>query len=274
MQPTDLSRSEAFRALHHADDPLLLPNAWDYASAILLASAGFQAIGTTSLGVAAAHGLPDGAGQAREETVALARRLADLPCLVTIDIEAGFSADPESVADLVEELATLGAAGINIEDGRPDHTLAEVARQCDLISAVRSRVPDLFINARTDTHWLDTGTTPDMGDTLARAEAYVAAGADGIFIPGISAARDIAIAVGAIAVPLNVLFLPHRHSLAQLAELGVRRISTGSLLFRAALQTTVETATAIRDGGAIRTDVPTYGEIQRLVATGRRVKPR
>lgn len=109
----------AFRALHQAGAPLLLPNAWDYASAAALAAAGFAVVGTTSLGVAAAHGLRDAEGWARSETLALARRLGGLPCLVTVDIEAGFSDGPGEVADLAAELSAAGSVGVNLEDGRP-----------------------------------------------------------------------------------------------------------------------------------------------------------
>jgi 2-methylisocitrate lyase-like PEP mutase family enzyme len=120
-------RAAAFHALHQGDRPLLLPNAWDYASAAALAEAGFAAIGTTSLGVAAANGLPDGKGVTRAETLALARRLRRLPCPVTVDVEGGFSDDPAEVADLAEEVAAAGAVGVNLEDGHADDAVAEGA---------------------------------------------------------------------------------------------------------------------------------------------------
>ncbi len=252
----------AFRALHHADQPLLLPNAWDYASAAALAAAGFAAIGTTSLGVAAAHGLPDAQGQGREETVTLARRLGRLSCLVTVDVEAGFSDDPAEVADLAAKLAATGAVGINLEDGRPGGKLADTGRQADLISAVKTRVPDLFLNARIDTHWL-ADDPPPLAHTLARAERYLGAGADGIFVPGLDE-EHIGALVTAVPAPVNILY-SRGHTLDRLTELGVRRISTGSLLFRAALHAAVTTAQAIRKDEPIRDDVPSYAETQRLI---------
>jgi len=174
-------RMISFRELHAAGDPLVLPNAWDVASAAALVAAGFPAIGTTSLGVAAAHGLPDAAGRARAETAALARRLGSLPCLCTVDVEAGFSEGPADVAELAAELAATGAAGINIEDGRPGG-LADPGRHADLVRAVAETEPGLFVNARVDTYWLGVDATPER--TLRRAERYIAAGADGIFVPG------------------------------------------------------------------------------------------
>ena len=254
-----------FHALHQPGRPLLLPNAWDYATAAHLIAAGFDVIGTTSLGVAAAHGLPDARGEARDETLALARMLGTLPCLFTVDIEAGFSDDPAEVGELAAELSELGAAGINLEDGRPDGTLADPGRQGVLIRAVKDRAPTLFLNARIDTYWLDRG---DRAQTLARADRYLAEGADGIFVPGIADDGDIEAVVSATPAPVNVLYLPGRHSVTRLAELGVSRISTGSLLFRMALHAVAETASAIRDGIPVTSSGPGYDDIQHSLLAG------
>ncbi|WP_438296242.1 isocitrate lyase/PEP mutase family protein [Streptomyces sp. HUAS TT7] len=249
-----------FHALHHADRPLLLPNAWDFASAAALAAAGFAAIGTTSLGVAAAAGLPDAAGLARDETLALARRLVRLPCPVTIDIEAGFHTDPGEVGDLVVELADLGVSGINLEDGR-GHQLADPTTQMALVRTVKRRAPDVFLNARTDTYWLGVDAT--VPATLDRARRYMDAGADGIFVPGLAREEDIAAVTAAVPVPVNVLHLPAL-GLDRLGELGVRRVSTGSLLFRAALHATVTTALAVREDQPLPPGIPGYAEIDAL----------
>ena len=250
----------AFHALHHTDRPLLLPNAWDFASGAALAAAGFAAIGTTSLGVAAAAGIPDAAGLTRDETLTLARRLVRLPCPVTVDIEAGFSPDPGEVGDLVAELADLGVAGINLEDGRGDR-LADPATQVVLIRAVKRRAPGVFVNARTDTYWLGVDAT--VPATLDRARRYLDAGADGIFVPGLAREQDISAVTAAVPVPVNVLHLPAL-GLDRLAELGVRRVSTGSLLFRAALNATVTTALAVRDGEPLPAGIPGYAEVDAL----------
>ncbi|GAA0434691.1 isocitrate lyase/phosphoenolpyruvate mutase family protein [Streptomyces luteireticuli] len=250
----------AFHALHHADRPLLLPNAWDFASAAALAAAGFAAIGTTSLGVASANGLPDAAGLARDETVALARRLVRLPCPVTVDIEAGFSTDPGEVADLVSELAGLGVAGINMEDARGDR-LADPTTQVALIRAVKHRAPEIFLNARADTYWLGVDAT--VPATLDRARRYVDAGADGIFVPGLAEEKDIAAVTATLPVPVNVLHLPAL-GLDRLADLGVRRVSTGSLLFRAALHAAVTTALTIREDEPLPAGIPGYAEVDAL----------
>ncbi|MEV0368406.1 isocitrate lyase/phosphoenolpyruvate mutase family protein [Streptomyces sp. NPDC050636] len=273
------SRASAFHALHHADEPLLLPNAWDVASAVALAGAGHAAIGTTSLGVASAHGRPDGQGlpEVRDATLALARGLAGrLPCPFTIDIEGGFGDGPEQVSGVAGELAEAGAAGLNLEDGLPGGGgLQDAACQAELIAAVKERAPGLFLNARIDTHWL-TDAPPPLSVTLARAEMYLAAGADGIFVPGVVGDEDISVLVAAVPAPLNVLFAPGRHTVSRLAELGVRRISTGSLLFRTALHAALAAAESVRAGRRPGTgpgaedDVPGYAEVQRLAGEGLR----
>ncbi|MDQ7908788.1 isocitrate lyase/phosphoenolpyruvate mutase family protein [Phytohabitans sp. ZYX-F-186] len=235
---------ETFWELHHGERPLVLPNAWDYASAAALAARGFAAVGTTSLGVAAGAGKVDGTGAIRAETVDLARRLRRLPCPVSVDIEGGFGERPDEVADLVAELAGLGVAGVNIEDGRADGTLAPIDEQQSVIGSAKSRVPGMFVNARTDTHWRRRPTPAALEEALRRARGYAEAGADGVFVPGVTGDAAIGALVAMAGVPLNVLYVPGV-SLDRLAALGVRRVSTGSLLFRAALTAAVETAAAV-----------------------------
>jgi len=167
-----------FKDLHVPGDPLLLPNAWDHASAAALAAAGFPALGTTSLGVAAAVGKRDATDATLEETVALVRRIAHLDPYVTVDIEDGFSDDPAAVADLAQQLEQLGAAGVNLEDQLRDGLEHKIA-------AVKERTR-LFVNARTDTHWLER----EQETTAARLRSYVEAGADGVFVPGLTDLRS------------------------------------------------------------------------------------
>ena len=244
-----------FADLHRPGAPLVLPNAWDHASAAALVAAGFPAIGTTSLGVAAALGTPDGAGGTPEATLSLAHRLAHLPAAITVDIEHGFYDDPEAVAGYVARLG--GVAGVNIEDG-----LGDPARHAAKVACIKARTPGLFVNVRTDTYWLGR---PSLEQTLERASVYVEAGADGVFVPGVTAADEIATLARELPVPLNVLFAPGKLSVAELAELGVARISTGSLLFRVALGAALEAATAVRDGETLDDHrAPSYAEVDSL----------
>lgn len=253
---TRIAKNTAFKAMHHQDGPLILPNAWDFASAAALHRAGFAAIGTTSLGVAAAHGIQDGMGLAGDQAVALARLLTTLPCPVTADLESGFGRSPQDTADLI---ADLGVAGVNLEDGRP-HGLATPREQAELIKAVKDRAPGVFLNARIDTHWLGLAHE----ETESRARRYVDAGADGIFVAGLTDPHEIEKL--AKLAPLNVL--AQQRTPEELGDLGVKRISTGSLLFRAALHHTVATAEAVRDGGTAQAFG--YDEVQAMVSRGTR----
>ncbi|MFD7260143.1 isocitrate lyase/phosphoenolpyruvate mutase family protein [Streptomyces sp. NPDC059874] len=253
-----------FARLHHQATPLLLPNAWDYASAAALAEQGFEAIGTTSLGVAAAAGLPDGAAATADATLALARRLGRGPFLFTVDAEGGFSDDPGEVAQLARRLHDAGAAGINLEDGRPDGTLAPVELHAAKIAAVKTAAPALFVNARTDTHWLNV----QEEQTAERLAIYEQAGADGVFVPGLSDPDEIAALTATLVTPLNILYIPTGPTLAELGALGVHRVSLGSLLYRRALAAAVTTATAIRDGLPTDLRTPSYAEVQTLGAPG------
>ncbi|MGK5740863.1 isocitrate lyase/PEP mutase family protein [Micromonospora sp. URMC 103] len=266
MTTRHADRCAAFRALHRAGRPLLLPNAWDHASAAAFAARGFPAVGTTSLGVAAAAGLPDGAGATRAETLRLARRLCRLPVLLTVDVEGGFSDEPAAVAALAVELAGLGVVGINLEDGRSDGSLAPAAATAAAVAAVKAVTPDLFVNARTDAWWL--GVPDPLDQALDRVRAYRAAGADGVFAPGVPDAATIGVLAAAVDAPLNVLHRPGGPDVAELARLGVARISTGSLPFRAALGAALATVDALRAGSADAgpyPEPPSYADVQRLV---------
>ncbi|MFF9494562.1 isocitrate lyase/PEP mutase family protein [Streptomyces flaveolus] len=244
----------AFAGLHREGDPLLLPCAWDHASALLLAGRGFAAIGTTSLGVAAAGGLPDGAAATREETFRLALALGSEPFLLSVDVEGGFSDDPDEVGEFARQLAAVGAVGINLEDG-----LGPVDRHAAKIAAVRSAAPGLFVNARTDTYWLGDGE-----GTSRRLDAYREAGAHGVFVPGVSDPRTIAALVRDLDVPLNVLYTSAGPALPHLTDLGVRRVSLGSLLYRRALGAALEAVAEIRSGRAPGGTVPSYDDVQKL----------
>jgi 2-methylisocitrate lyase-like PEP mutase family enzyme len=253
----------SFADLHHRDLPLLLPNAWDVPSALAFVAAGFEAVGTTSFGVASALGRPDGARATRDANAALARALSTLDCHVSMDVEDGYSDDPAEVAGYV---AALPVAGVNIEDSTAERLVPPEAHAAK-VAAVKRRCPGVFVNARVDTFWLGQDATVES--TVDRAARYVGAGADGVFVPGATDADVLRELAAAIPVPVNVLAMPGR-SLAALAALGVRRVSTGSLPYRAAMRAATEVALAVRDGRAVPDAVP-YPELQaRLVAYARR----
>lgn len=254
--------SNPFADLHHADTPLLLPNTWDHASALAMAGLGFRAIGTTSLAVAAAVGLPDGASATRDETLRLALVLGSQPFLLSVDAESGFSNDPDEVGEFARQLAAVGAVGVNLEDA-----LGPVDRHAAKIAAVKAAAPHLFVNARTDTHWLgERGERGRHGEaeTLSRLDAYQQAGADGVFVPGLTDARGISALVARLDVPLNILYSPTGPTVAHLGDLGVSRISLGSFLYRRAMGAALEALDEIRAGGRPGGRTPTYEETQKL----------
>ncbi|MFC4498176.1 MULTISPECIES: isocitrate lyase/PEP mutase family protein [Streptomyces] len=252
-----------FAALHHTEVPLLLPNAWDHASARALAGQGFPAIGTTSLAVAAAAGLPDGTAATRDETLGLALVLGSQSFLLSVDAEDGFSQGPDEVGEFARRLADVGAVGINLED-----RLGDIDRHAAKIAAVKRAAPGLFVNARTDTYWLGDGADGDAGGdpTMSRLDAYQQAGADAVFVPGLTDPGRIAELVHRLDVPLNVLYSPAGPTVPQLTDLGVGRISLGSLLYRRALGAALETMAEIRAGGTPRGRTPSYDDVQALGA--------
>ncbi|HUD79381.1 MAG TPA: isocitrate lyase/phosphoenolpyruvate mutase family protein [Streptosporangiaceae bacterium] len=257
-----VAASQQFAALHRRGEPFLLPNAWDVASAVLLANAGFPAVGTTSLGVTAAAGLIDGAGQGRAAVLDLARRIVPrLIVPVTVDVEGGYSDDPGEVAALACELASVGTAGINLEDARPGGTLRSAAAQARIIRAVTDVAPGLFVNARTDTFWLGIGPEPGrLTDTIGRLLAYADAGASGVFVPGLADLQAVDTITARIPQPLNLLWQPGA-SLAELGQAGVARVSTGSAPYRRALAAGLATAVAARDGSPPPAGDITYAEL-------------
>lgn len=257
--------ASAFAALHHRDEPLLLPNAWDHASAVALAAQGFAAVGTTSLGVAAAVGLPDGTAATRDQTLQLALNIGTEDFLLSVDAEGGFSEDPGRVGEFARELSVVGAVGINLEDGNGEGGLGPAALHAAKIAAVKAAAPGLFVNARTDTHWLGDRRSPDLvRDTMTRLDAYQQAGADGVFVPGLTDPDQIGALVECLDVPLNILYSPTGPTVAQLGDLGVRRVSLGSLLYRRALGAAVEALTDIRAGRVPKGEAPSYDEVVAL----------
>jgi 2-methylisocitrate lyase-like PEP mutase family enzyme len=253
-------RARLLRSLHQGGRVLVLPNAWDVISARVFEDAGFPAVGTTSFGIARAHGLRDGENSAGECSLAMVRRMAaTLSIPLTADIEAGYSATDSGVEPIGRAFVEAGAVGFNIEDGRPDPAapLAEVARQCERIAALRragaaAGVP-VFVNARTDVFWLRVGPAEvRLKTALRRAEAYLAAGADGVFIPGLDDPDRIREAAGAIPAPLNVLAGPATPPVPVLEALGVTRLSVGSGPVRATLGLLRAIAAELRGAGTYR----------------------
>jgi 2-methylisocitrate lyase-like PEP mutase family enzyme len=239
-----------FRALQTPGTPLVLVNAWDAASARVIAAAGAPAVATTSAGVAWSLGFPDGDALSRERAVDLVARVASgLPVPVTADIESGYGATPDEVAGTVRAVLAAGAVGVNLEDA--DHggpaPLRAVPDQCARLAAARAAGGDgLFLNARVDTFLFAGG---DLAETVDRATAYVEAGADGVFVPGATDPDAIEQLVAKIPAPVNVMTGAGGPTVKDLAALGVARISVGSGVAEAAYSLAHRAATeAYRHG--------------------------
>ncbi|VTR75354.1 isocitrate lyase/PEP mutase family protein [Cellulomonas hominis] len=230
----DLARQ--LRSLHVPGDPLVLPNAWDAASARLVADAGAAAVATSSAGVAWSLGHGDGHRLPRADGLAaLARVVAAVDVPVTADVERGYADDPAGVAETVRGVLAAGAVGVNIEDA-----LAPVPEHAARIAAARRAADEagvpLYLNARVDTHRLRAVQDPAewLAATLDRARAYVDAGADGVFVLGALDAATVAALAEGVTVPLNVAVGPGTLPVAELAAAGAARVSAGSALAEAA----------------------------------------
>lgn len=225
-------QAEAFASLHRPGDPVLLPNAWDAGSAVVIADAGAKAIATTSAGVAWSLGVPDGAELGAERLAAvIARITAVVGVPVSADIEAGYG----NVAATVEAVVKAGAVGVNIEDSYGG-TLLDPAEQAVRLAAARAAATDaadgarVWINARTDVFLTGSG---NLDEALERSAAYGAAGADSLFVPGLTDPAALA-ELAAGPLPVAVMAGPGAPSVADLSAAGVVRISLGSVITQAA----------------------------------------
>jgi 2-methylisocitrate lyase-like PEP mutase family enzyme len=269
-------KAELLRSLHHADRPVVLPNAWDAASARLFETAGFPAIATTSAGISYACGFADGERIPRRTMLAAVERIAGAVAVpVTADLEAGYGPGPAAAARTVELLVATGAVGLNLEDarGRSRRTLVPQAAQVVRVraareSAARAGVP-VVINARTDVFHFAGLPEAQLAEAIRRGNAYLEAGADSIFVPFVRDAATIGELVRGIRGPVNILAGPGSPPVAALAALGVRRVSVGSGVMRATLGLARRAAVELRERGS--TDligewaIP-FDELQQLFA--------
>ncbi|PJJ73643.1 2-methylisocitrate lyase-like PEP mutase family enzyme [Diaminobutyricimonas aerilata] len=245
-------RAELLRSLHVPGDPLILVNVWDAVSASVVARApGVRAIATASHAVSAAHGVPDGEGLTLEQALGAAERVVaatDLP--VTVDFERGYARDTAELHDNVGRLIATGAVGLNLEDSTGDG-LYSIDEQTARIAAVRdaataSGVP-LVINARLDALSL----APEGWDDAAlRAQAYLAAGADSVFVLGLTDEQRVRRAVELVAGPVAVIASPGAPPIRRLAELGVARVSLGPYALAIALAGLADAAETLTSGGS------------------------
>ncbi len=267
---TQAEKGAAFYTLHARASAFLIPNPWDIGSAQVLAHMGFEALATTSAGFAFTAGKPDGAME-RDATLAHAAAIVgaiELP--VSADLENGFGDAPEEAAETIRLAATAGLAGGSIEDSsrRASHALYEIEHAADRIRAAAEVVRGLpyrfTLTARAENFLVGR---PDLGDTIRRLQAYQEAGADVLYAPGLTSSDDIAAVVRSVDRPVNVLggMGAAPMSLAELSALGVKRVSTGGWLARAAQGAFLRAARELHQRG-------TFGFTSEA-ATSREVNP-
>jgi 2-methylisocitrate lyase-like PEP mutase family enzyme len=261
---------QIFRTLHQGPELLVLPNAWDAGTARLIESIGAKAIATTSAGLAWSRGYPDGNALPIDQLIAATRDIARVIRVpLTVDIEAGYSADPRAVAELVARILDIGVVGINIEDGAAPADLL-----CKKIAAIRESAArsgvDLFINARTDVYLRGIASGgAAIEEVIRRASCYRATGCDGLFVPGLSDADAMAAIAEAIKpMPLNIMALPSLPSMDALQKHGVRRLSAGSAIAQAALGCTSRLAAGFLAGsiGEMFTAIAEYDSVNKSFA--------
>ena len=247
-----------FRALHVPGRPLLMPNPWDAGTAKLLASLGFAALATTSSGYAATLGRVDG-GVGRDEALAHAASIVaavDVP--VSADLENGFADDPDEVAATVTEAVGVGLAGCSIEDFSGDSIYDPALAAERVAAAVNASGQRLILTARAENH---IRGNPDLADTIKRLQAYQEAGADVLYAPGLTAADDIRRVISSVDRPVNVLIVRGLPPVAELAPLGVARISVGGAFSQVAMAALIRAGQELQQAG-------TYGFLD-LAAEGR-----
>jgi 2-methylisocitrate lyase-like PEP mutase family enzyme len=239
----------SFLALHRPGNPLLLPNPWDAGSARVLAALGYQALATTSGGFAATLGRLDGSVTRDEALAHAASVVAATELPVSADLENGFADDPAGVAHTVNAAISTGLAGCSIEDatGRADDPIYAAAPAAERVAAaVEAAGERLVITARAENH---LHGRDDLADTIARLQSFQEAGAHVLYAPGLTKPDEIRSVVTSVDRPVNVLALPGGPTVAELAELGVARVSVGGAFALAALGALVEAAQEFREHG-------------------------
>jgi 2-methylisocitrate lyase-like PEP mutase family enzyme len=249
------NKAERFRALHKAGSPLVLFNIWDAGSANAVAKAGAKALATGSWSIAAANGFSDGENISRDLLFDGLRRISsatDLP--VTVDIESGYGASADAVAETVRLSIEAGAIGCNLEDSFPANgSLRNIDDAANRIKAARNAAdqifPGYFINARSDVFFQKQPEEHDssmLADIIARAHAFTDAGADGLFAPGLQNLNLIQQLASTINLPLNIMRLGDSPSIVELADAGVARISHGPHPYLLAMNALEQAAAALQ----------------------------
>jgi 2-methylisocitrate lyase-like PEP mutase family enzyme len=270
------AKADAFRKMHSAPPILILPNAWDAVTARLFVKAGARAIATTSAGIAASLGYADGQNVPRElmmEAIARIARVVDVP--VTADIESGYADAPKELRESIRAVINAGAIGFNLEDATGDASqpLVALKQQIERIRAAREAADNMnvraVINARTDVYLASVGDPASrFAETVRRLNAYREAGADCLFVPGVTDMSILTELVPSVKGPINILAGPGLPVVADLQRIGIARLSVGSGIMRATLALARDAADELLQKGTYDTflgrNIP-YTEVNQLM---------
>ena len=273
---SQVAKAEAFRAMHRGPKILVLPNAWDVASARILEEAGVRAIATTSAGIAFTLGYPDGQKISRDQMLEVVARIAaKVRVPVSADMEAGYGDRPEDAALTAKGLVQAGAIGLNLEDATddPKNPVSDLSLQIEKIRAIREMAASLgvplVLNARTDLYLKVIGQPESrFGETVRRLAAFRDAGADCLFVPGVRDLETIAKLVRELKFPLNILGGPGSPSIPELQKSGVARVSLGSSVMRVTLGLVQRIAKELEETGTYTSleDAPPHADLNRMLA--------
>lgn len=273
---SQVAKAEAFRAMHRRPKVLVLPNAWDVASARILEEAGVRAIATTSAGIAFTLGYPDGQKISRDQMLEVVARIAaKVRVPVSADMEAGYGDRPEDAALTAKGLVQAGAIGLNLEDATddPKNPVSDLSLQIEKIRAIRETATSLgvplVLNARTDLYLKSVGEPESrFGEAVRRLAAFRDAGADCLFVPGVRDLETIAKLVRELKFPLNILGGPGSPSIPELQKAGVARVSLGSSVMRVTLGLVQRIAKELEETGTYTSleDAPPHADLNRMLA--------
>jgi 2-methylisocitrate lyase-like PEP mutase family enzyme len=273
-------KADNFLAQHNSYEILILPNVWDAASTKIFEIENYKAIGTTSAGIAAVLGFPDGQKMNFDDSLPIIKRIVECTHLpVSVDIEAGYSDSIQGVVETAQKIIELGAVGINIEDSTgdcsddPSNALYDIRSQCEKISAIREMAEKedihLVINARTDVFLVSNGDIKSkIGNTVERANSYKEAGADCVFVPDVGDLDKTIVTtlVNEIDVPINIIAGKNIPPIRELEEIGVSRVSFGPRAMRATFDLIRSIAKEIKNKGTytqMTNEGITYSEVNR-----------
>ncbi len=251
--------AKQFQKMHHDEQMLILPNAWNGGSAKVYQRQGFKALGTTSAGIAFSMGCSDGEEIAFDDLLRVTKEIinvVDLP--LSVDMERGYGKSVEEIKNSVRKIIEAGAVGINIEDGILGHNshLETLNRQVEIIKAIaeikkETGIP-FVINSRIDVFWLKIGDENErLKMTFSRAKAYTEAGADCVFVPGAFEKKEVQQLIDGINAPLNIVANPKFYDIVQLSTMGLKRLSIGSGAVRMVFNTLIDSAKELAEEKSI-----------------------